>query len=281
MDRKQRIIWSDNGSLIDISAELNDFTRGSKVLPIVAADDKIYIGSELPFNHKYFDVSVVNDVASVITVEIWTGSGWETAVDLKDETASAAGVTLSQSGMISFARDIDKNGWICEQDTKRIPALSTLRIFNLYWCRISFSVSLKVTTALNYIGQRFSDDTNLFKEYPIFDSAKLMTSFKAGKTDWKDQSFNAAEAIISDLRAKAIVVRRDQILDSSLYTAASVHKTAEIIFAGLGNGYRDSKKDAMDAYNKYLPVKFPEVDLNGDGQLDNFEKTFSTSFGSR
>jgi len=280
MDRKQRVIWSDNGTLIDISAELNDYTRGSKVLPLVASQDKIYIGSELPFNHKYIDISVANDVASVVSIEIWTGSGWVAAVDVKDETA-INGVTLAQSGMISFARDIDKSGWICERDTQRISELSTLRIFNLYWCRLSFSVSLKSTTALNYIGQRFSDDINLYIQYPLFNNERILTSYKAGKTDWKEQSFNAAEIIVRDLRAKGIVVRRDQILDSSLYTAASVHKTAAIIFAAMGNGYRDAKNDAEEYYQKNLNIKFHEVDLNADGETDGFEKTFSVGFGYR
>ena len=74
MDRTQRIIWSDNGTLRDISAVLNDFRRGTQVLALVGAEDKIYVASEMPFNHKYFDVSVANAVACDITVKTWNGS---------------------------------------------------------------------------------------------------------------------------------------------------------------------------------------------------------------
>lgn len=280
MDRKQRVIWSDNSVLKDISAEVNDFSRDSYVIPLVAAQDKIYIGSELPFNHKYFDVSVVNDQASVISIKIWTGSAWQSVVDLKDQTA-LSGVCLAQDGEISFARDIDQNGWYCERDTQNITELSSLRIFNLYWCQLTFSADIKATTAIAYIGQKFCDDTNLYAEYPVFNNSNLKLAYESGKTDWHVQCLVASEAIVRDLRTKGIIVRRDQILDSSLYQNACVHKVASIIFAGLGNGYRDARNDAEANYQKSLNIKFHEVDLNADGQTDAYEKTFSSAYGSR
>ena len=81
MITNQRVIFSENGTLTDISYEMDDFRANSVTIPFVAAEDKIYIGAELPFNNKYFDVETVNDAASVMSLEIWFSQEWVSAVD--------------------------------------------------------------------------------------------------------------------------------------------------------------------------------------------------------
>lgn len=280
MNRKQRVLYVQNGVIHDASSALNGFRSGTYVLPVVAAQDALYICSELPFNHKYFDVSVANAVASVVSVQTWTGSEWKDAVDITDETA-VAGASLGQSGLLTFGMDLDRISWSWHRDSNTIPELVGTRIFNQYWARFKWTVNLTSSTALKYVGQRFSDDGDLFDYYPDLNNSELMLAFEAGKTDWKAQSFAAAETIVADLRSQSVVIRRDQILDVHLFQMASLHKVASIVYAGLGHAYRDREVQANERYVKALSMKYFEVDNDGDAVGSPMEKTMSTGFMTR
>lgn len=286
MDRKQRVIWDDNGTLVDCSPELNGFRSLSKALSIVAAQDKLYIGAELPFNHKYFDVATASTIDSVMTAQIWDGSTWRAVVDLKDETQATGGKTLSGSGLVSWAVDLQQSGWTRVFDTGAESAstfgvLTGLRIFNLYWMRITFSGATAAT--LNYVGERFSSDLDLTGLYPDLGQSALKTAFGAGasKTDWNEQAFAAAEAIVAHLRRENILIRREQIMDTSLFNEASIHKTAAIIYRGMGNGHATQRDLAEQEYKRALPTKYPEVDKDASGHASACEKTSNTTWLTR
>jgi hypothetical protein len=84
------------------------------------------------------------------------------------------------------------------------------------------------------------------------------------------------------MRKNRIIVRKEQILDTSLYAEAGVHKTAEIIFSGLGNpAYQERAATASKKFLSAVDVKFPEIDLNADGILSHQEKSTSISYGTR
>jgi hypothetical protein len=278
LDRKQRIIWNNSGTLRDLSAQLNDYRSGVAVIPFIAATDAIYIGAEMPFNHKYFDVLVANVQASTISVDIWNGSAWVPVVDLIDETASAAGASMSVSGKVSFAPDLDKANWQQEQDSKKVIGLETTRITYLYWARVKFSANLTASFSLKYVGHLFSDDGALFTQYPDLDDADLLDSFQTGKTDWKEQALTAAEIIVQDLRRRNIVMRREQIMDDTLFVQASVNKTASIIYGGLGNGFTDSRVEAQKQYDITSNIKFYEVDRSAQGRATEADKRATTGF---
>ncbi len=108
-----------------------------------------------------------------------------------------------------------------------------------------------------------------------------MTAYETGKTSWLDQEYAASDAIVKALRRNGVIVRREQIMDESLLNEAAIHKTAAIIYAGLGNGYRDRVKDANAMSDATLPTKFPEVDTNADGFADRCEKTTNTTWLTR
>lgn len=273
MERKQRVFKSD---LTDVSAEVNAFLSGSTAMDSAV----LYVGAELPFNHKYFDITTANAAAkSLSKVEYWSGNAWIEVVDLHDGTA-AAGKSLAEPGNISWARDIDKAGWSAERDSDDVTGLSGTRVFNLYWSKFTWSTG-DGAGVCSYIGERFSDDNDLFAYYSELRNSTLMDAYQPNKTDWKDQSFAAADAIVKHMRRNGIIVRREQILDASLYTEASIHKTAQIAFNGLGNGYAERARDAEAAFLKAVNVRFPEVDVNGDGELSAYEKQINISWGSR
>lgn len=270
----QRVFWSDNGTIVDISNTVNDHKSDSQVLPIVAAEDKIYIASLLPFNHKWIEMTVVNDQASVITADIWWGNKWNPALDVLDFTASS-GVALAQSGIFRFQTDRLK-GWDRELDGFDVTGLTGVNINDYYWMRMNFSGDLNALTSIKYIGHNFSDDDDLYSYYPDLNNANLQDSFDTGKTDWKEQHFMAAQVIIRDLRTRNIILERDQIIDYELFNEASIHKVAEIVYGAFGEDHRDDMKVARDRYKEAMNLKQYNVDRNRDGRVSEIERCTST-----
>lgn len=266
-----RVIFSDNGVLKDISVQMSNISTSSYVLPIVAAQDYLYIGSDLPFNHRYFEVSVVNANSCSVSVSIWDGNTWNAAVDILDQT-SASNATLAQSGIISWAKDKDEV-WGLEETTEDVTGLTTLKIYDMYWARIAFSADVTNTMALTYIGHKFADDNDLFLYYPDLAASAAMTTYKAGKTNWNEQHVMAAEEIILKLRKDNKVMSPSQILNWQQFNLAAVHKCAEIIFRGFGDDYKDNKDLALKEYYKALSCL--DLDKDVDGKLDKDEKISS------
>jgi hypothetical protein len=276
----QRVIFSDNSVLSDISVNMDDFEAGIETLPIVAAQDYLFIGSDLPFNHRYIVVSTANDVASTTGIDYWTGSEWKACVDVIDQTA-ISGKTLAQSGFLRWSIDTTTGNWGREQNSKDVTGLAGTNIFNLYWIRLKFSVNLKTTTALKFIGHKFSTDSQLFTHYPDLNRSALMTSFKAGKTNWDDQEFMAARFIINDLKARGVILSANQILDYDTFMEPSIHRTAMTIFAGLGEAYKEHVAAALKAYDKSMEKINFNTDVDGDAVLSDTDKSYSLRFMSR
>ncbi len=284
MNRKQRIIWDDNGTLKDISRSLNDF-RGNHnpVIDFKSATDALYIGTELPFNCRYIKVGTTNNVSSTVSISVWDGSTWNPAKDIIDETKEFPHTTVSlhQSGSISFALDRDDRNWGPEQDSNDIPDLAGLYIYDLFWSKWSWSADWKDTTSLAYIGNLYSTDNDLATFYPDLMNTDLMDAFETGKTDWIEQGFSAAEAIERELRKNSIIMRREQLFDWSLLLEASVHKTAEIIYGGLGSAYNEAKKIAAERYTSAINLKYFETDRDGNGIQSPIEQRHSQTFFTR
>lgn len=234
--------------------------------------DYLYISSDLPFNHLAIKKSVANDVAAIMNLEYYAG-GWISAVELRDETSS-----LFADGFVEFTPN-KNNGWTMLPDSTTFGL--TKVVYDKYWIRISFDINLKATTAISFIGNKFSDDTDLFFEYPIFNNSNFLTAFKAGKTDWEEQHVKAAELIIADLQKKNVIVGAGQILDRKAFIGASVCKVAEIIYTAFGNDYLDQKKEATAEYYKRLNLSQYSVDANNDAILEPLEQKSRQGWLSR
>lgn len=280
MLRNNRVIFKDNTTRYDLSIVLSDYLSQTYTIPITASEDAIYLGSDMPFNHRWLEVSSANAAASAVSIYLWNGSEWIAAVDVVDET-SVGGATLAQSGIISWVPDRENNGWVCEQSTENISDLSTYKIYDMYWVKIVFSQNLTSTTALKYVGHKFSIDPDLFAQYPELEDHNVITAFKSGKLDWKDQSFEAAEYIIEDLRKNGTIYSKNQLLDWRLLKNASVHKVAEIIFRAFGDDYRDNKVLASQDYKSAVAIKGMSVDRNYNAKLDPIEKRRTTDHLTR
>lgn len=270
MIQEQRVLFSDNGTISDLSINLNNFREGSETVDFVSAEDYIYVGSFLPFNHKHFDLSTVNDQASVVSVSIWDGAQWRAAVDVIDRTA-VSGVSLAQDGIISWSPDPDLSGWNREEKSTNVTGLSGTKIFNFYWARFGWSADWKATTAIDFIGNKFSSDTDLYDEYPDLNNSSLKDSFESGKTDWEEQNYIAANKVIFELKKDRTIITPDQLMDWEIFQRASVHAAAMIIYWGLGIYEKHDK--AKLKFQELMEPGYFNVDTDSDGELDLRERT--------
>ena len=266
----QRIIWDDDGTLVDISKELASINGRTKTISYVAADDFIYIGSDLPFNHRYFEVSTANDQATAPTVAMWDGSAWNSAVDVIDWTSDGIG-SFEQSGMIQWSKDRTKT-WAWQDTTENIPALSTLKIYDFYWLRMSFSGDFNASTALKYVGHKFSTDDDLKQEYPDLIQSKYLTAFQSGKTNWNEQHVVAAEDIVLYLRKKREILSANQVFNWEQFTKAAVHRCAYIIMRPFGDDYAEERSTALKEYHTALNQIHFQVDSDATGRVEREER---------
>lgn len=274
-----RVIYSDNGVLTEITKQANDYKAGSYEFSYVTAQDYIYIGSDLPLNHLYFKVgTTVNLVAATTTVEVWNGRAWVAAVNVSDQTNA-----LAQSGFIEFIPDRDE-GWENESTNykgEQITGLTGVVIYDLYWHRISFSATLTALVDIDWVGNLFSTDNDLYAEYPVFNSSTLKGAFETSKTTWEEQHVRAAEMVIKDLKKKQIIVGPGQILVREDYRLASVSKAAQIIFTAMGDDYVDDLASAKAEYDARLDASIHQVDRDNDAILDEKEKFVRSGFMTR
>lgn len=263
----------------DLSLAVNDYRAGEAAFAY-ASGDYLYIASEVPFNNLWFEMGTVNALAATVSVEVFFGQTWYAAVDIVDQTL-LSGASLGQSGRIAWTLN-RLYGWDLIQDPNLYTGLGvTLPVYWMYWARLSWSASMTAETTLKYIGQKFSLDTDLTAYYPDLASSDLMAAFQSGKTDWKEQAFMAAEAIVRDLIGRKIIRSRGQIFDWSRLTLPSVHKVAELIYRGLGKAYEDNRAAAHKDYSDAMNRDFFRVDADLDGHLDPCDKWRSQTFMTR
>jgi len=271
MRHDQRVIYAST----DISAKVNDFRAGTQSFSYTTGT-YLYVAAVLPFNHLWFEMGTVNATAAITpTIEIWFGNAWVPAVDVIDETL---GLTLS--GRLSWATDRLK-GWDPEQSSEDVTGVTSFKIYNMFWLRISWSANFTGSPTLKYVGQKFSTDDTLYSYYPNLNNSLTLTSFESGKTDWNEQHYMAAEQIVKDLRKRNLIESRAQVLDWTLFEDASCHKVAEIVYTPLGNAYLALRQEAEAKYKAAMNMQFHSLDKNADGNLSREERRVSTSSMTR
>lgn len=270
---KNRVFWSDNGVLKDISNNLNNHISGTEVIPFVADEDAFYFGSEAPFNHRWFETSVVNDQASIPSVSIWEGNSWIPCVECIDLTANSAGTTtLTKSDRIIWVPDKQKASW-SRDDTNDgsgnvITGLSGVTIYNLFWAKMTFSGDFKATTAIAYIGHKFCNDEDLYNLYPEFNTNEAKARFKSGLTTFDQIHFEAAKEVIRDLKDIQVISSGNQILEWEVLRIPAIHKSAEMIFNAWGNDWKEEQDRARQYYKQTRRLDIFNVDLNSNGMLE-------------
>jgi hypothetical protein len=226
--------------------------------------DFIYIASDFPFNHLYIKLSgTLNVVSSTMKVEYLCSNAWQEVVDLKDETNH-----FTQSGYVEFTPNRNSS-WNRKTESDGVGISKVL--YDKYWARISFDVTITPSIELSFIGYKFSEDSDLYTEYPIFNNSDFLNAFQTGKTSWEEQHAKAAEIISSDLTKKSVIIAPEQILERRKFIGASSCKVAEIIYSAFGNDYLSQKKEANDEYHRRLDLSQYAIDANGDAILQPVE----------
>lgn len=262
----------------DISVKVNDFRSLSHTFAYTQGQ-YLYVGSEMPFNHLWLEIGTVNDVASVASVDLWWNTAWVPAVDLVDETKDTGGTkSLGASGRITWSCNIEK-GWSQALKASDVTGLSAFNIYELYWARFSWTETLKATTTLAYVGQKFASDTDLFGYYPDLNNTQMMARFRAAKVDWTEQHFMAADRISRDLAARKLLVSRSQIFDCGRLLEPACHKAAQLIYRGLGPSFKDNLAEASKSYDASMNSDYFRI-AQGE-RLTECAKVHSTTFGTR
>jgi hypothetical protein len=274
-----RIIYDDNGTLRDYSIKVGNYVGGSENFVVVAAQDKLYIGSDMPFNHRYFDIGTGNTNAGNISkIEYWSSNEWIEAVDILDETHNGT-ATMAQSGIVTFIPDkeyIWSSDDTIENGQELITGLGNVTIYGLYWARMTFSADFSIGTTIKYIGHKFATDDDVATQYPDLIRSDVLDHFETGKTDWNEQLIASSEIIVRDLKKKGIIKSGNQILNSGIFKDACVHKLAEVVYNGFGKDYVENRREAKIQYDAALNLSMFQVDQNCDAILSPAEMVISS-----
>jgi hypothetical protein len=273
-----RAFFKTGSTITEFTKEIAGYKSGNYDLTYVAGD-AIYLAAELPFNHFYIKLgTTVNALSSDMTISNYRSSAFTSAVNLVDQTSG-----LFASGFVDFTVD-RQAGWDLSNtnsDGSVITELSTITVYDMYWAKITFNNTLTASIDLNWIGNKFSDDYDLFSEHPNLNDTDVLTAFESGKTNWEEQAVRAAEIIIKDLQTKKIIFRKEQVLDREVFKLASISKTAQIIYTAFGKDYVEKAIMMKNEYESRIKIAFNRVDTSGDGSLSIPEKFNSTGWLSR
>lgn len=270
MFQDQRVIYQTQ----DLSKDVNDFRSGSSTVAYTTGQ-YIYIGSIMPFNNLWFELDTANSNTATVSIQIWYGNEWQNAVDIIDETNG-----LNNTGRLSWNTDRLKS-WDIEQDSDDVDGLETKEIYDKFWLRLSWNANFSASTSISYIGQKFSDDQQLYSFYPDFNKNNVLEGFATGKTSWDEQHFMAAEFIVADLKNRGIIRSRSQLMDYSIFNRASCRRVAVLIYTAFGSGYLDQLEKAEKDYMRAMDLNLFQVDKSGDGSLQPTEQAHSSWYGTR
>lgn len=254
----QRVIYKGT----DISVSMGDY-RNQHVDVDYTAGDYFYIGTSVPFNNMWIELTkVANHTPGAPIIQVWSNKTWIPVVDIIDGTAQ-----MQQAGRVSWSLDIDK-GWDCEQKSVDVGLTGT-SIYNRYWLRMKWAAHYN--SQLDYIGQKFSSDAAMAGLYPDLMQTAILSGFKTGKTTWDEQHFMASEAIIKEVRKRNFIVDRGQLMDWTVFEDAGCHKVAEIVYSAFGAPYREHATEARKRYSEEINARCLVIDTNQNGHLEPAE----------
>lgn len=266
MNFNQRALINND---LDISEELNNF-RSEPVDFDLETSDYFYVAQEMPFNHLYFLVDTVNEMPAALSVDVWYANQWQPVVDLADRTRG-----LTRSGRVSFSTSW-RLGWDWEDRAERITGLTGVEIYDMFWARLSWDANLSEDTKIKYVGQKFCSDADLEGIYPDMRHANVKTMFGgAGKTTWETETLVATQDIIDELKRRGIIQAKGQVLDWTVFRTACIHRTAYIIYHGLGTAYTERRNQAAEEYKQAMNIKNFRVDRTQDAKLSVAERKYS------
>jgi hypothetical protein len=273
-----RVFFKEGSNVIEITKQINRY-KSDTYLMSLATTDGIYIATDFPLNHFYVKMGAVKNASpSNIILDYWSSNGWNPVVNQNDYTEA-----FTESGFVEFTPDRDTTWTLSNSNSngQNITGLENVTVYDKYWTRLTVDADLDNNIELEYIGNVFSDDEDLFSEFPIFNDANFLSCFESGKTDWQEQHVKAADLIIQDLKRKGIILGPEKILEREALLPASVCKVAEIIFNAFGKDYEDQLNRARKEYDNRLNLSQFAVDTNNNGIKDAVDVSYKQGWLSR
>ena len=189
------------------------------------------------------------------------------------------GAPLARSGVIQFSPDRDE-GWefTDETDDSDAPpelAAGSTNYYNLYWARISFDADLDAGTIIDRIGYRFSNTLQLSAVDP--DIEQYLASWETGKADWNEQLVIASDHVVTDLKARGLIVHSGQILRIDEFSLATSYKCLALIYMVLGPDFEFRLEKVKENYKELMGARRFTFDMNRDGSEGIGEVSRSSS----
>lgn len=262
MENRLIIKFDDNGTISDLSQDLEDFGRDPVPIAYVAAEDKLYVGYYKPFKRFFVEFNVANSSELGISVKQYINGSF-TEVESRDETKG-----FTRSGYLRFNNSDD---W----------ALSDIDGTSAYWVRIDLDSDVGLGFSIQGLNEIFSTDDDLREEY-----AEIKDFLPDGEDSFILKHQSSKKKIIQMIRNAGQKKARNRSLahinafdfhfpDAELREASkfltlhkifkNIHDTQEGLYAGLA---RDFKNEFESAYESL----FLAIDYDDDGKVDNSER---------
>jgi len=254
-------------SITDLS--LDNQNPSTLLTPSLVVGNYLYIAQEFPFNNVFFHLDTANTELATVNVEYFDGN-WKQAVDVLDGT-SVAGIPFAQSGVLQWSPD-QSNGWVRIGDTsteKTAPHLNTLKLYDLYWIRLSVTADLLAGLKFKEISYCFTTSDQL--NHIDIEVNGFLAAFGTGKTDWNKEIITASKLVVSDLKARQFIAHQGQILRFDDISHATTLKALDLIYMNLGPSYVERRKEIRELYANALNVKGWTIDEDLDGFVDHKE----------
>lgn len=268
-----RILFSDNGTTsLDLSNTLDRLEAGTwDMSGFSHAQDHIYMGLDHPINSFYLHLSSADaTILDKIQVEYWTNDGWTSVVD-----AVVAEGDVANSGWVDFTPN-KNNTWKKESSndgSQQVTGITDVVIYDKYWLRLSFSSSVQPDSpVMSYLGPKLCGDESFATEYPDLVRSDFKSAYSSGRTDWADIHVRATNIIFEDLKRKGVIYHPGQILRRKEWIYACISKSAQIIYAAMGDDYVDQMNMAKAEYRERFDKTLAIFDLDKDGMVDLGER---------
>jgi hypothetical protein len=260
MINQLQILLRDNISkLVDLTYKVTDIDDAGISLSLTSAKE-LFIGSTFPFLSIYFGLgTAVNTTVAAMTPSIWNGSEFVDFPRYDDGTASALNATLNKSGIVRF---VSKDTIAPSRaNSNNVDGIEVDGWYDYYWTRFKFDATL-TSVDLKFIGVLFVEsDEELYRFYPILRDQKYRTLYagSSSKTTWLDERIIASDLVCSEIIKRGKVQSPFQFIDPRTLKEAAIHRTAELIFRGLGGNKKDDVEMARKAFMSAIEVQMNTV----------------------
>jgi len=264
LDFKNRlfVFHDDNSVFVDHSNDSFDFSRNSYLLPLVSAEDFLYIGFRKPINTFYVDMKVVS-TETTFTAEYFNGTTFTSLSNFFDDSRG-----FSRSGFVRWDRN------------QTDEAATTIDGQEAFWYKLKPAADFGEGAEVQGLNILFSDDQDLNDEFDCINDylSDNRTSFvlfhQSAKRDIIQELRNKRSNKRSSTKDLEDITEWD-VLDTPQINQASKYLVLSKIFFNISDNVEDKYyqffRDYDRKYKESFPVGILRLDEDDDGLTDNSE----------